>query len=242
MTAVDLLISAFASVGVTVAGLWVAGRFLSEKLFGHWLDGRLQRQKEAHDLRLAELKSEQDRQIELLRGDIGHLQDRGKHSNEHEYAALTEIWEKFWTFTRPRTTASLDFVQFPDLERLDDDRIAKFLDKNDFTEGECAFVRKAEDKNRGFFACINVRSIAQARRAYFDFKARFDKQNIFIPKSLADSLYEAADQCLRAIVLRDAEAQRRKPLDMKDDLDFMKNGPETLRRLNDAVRARLHRE
>jgi hypothetical protein len=100
-------------------------------------------------------------------------------------------------------------------------------------------VRKAEDKNRGFSHVINVRLIAQARRAYSDFRARFDKQNIFIPKSLADSLYEAADQCLRAIVLRDSE---RKPPDMKDDLDFLQNGPETLKRLNDAVRERLHRE
>jgi hypothetical protein len=65
----DLLITAFTSLGVTLAGLWVAGRFLGERLFGHWLDGRLQRQKEAHELRLAELKSEQDRQIETLRAD-----------------------------------------------------------------------------------------------------------------------------------------------------------------------------
>jgi hypothetical protein len=44
------------------------------------------------------LKSEQDRQIEKLRADIGHLQDRGKHSNEREYAALSGIWEKFTMF------------------------------------------------------------------------------------------------------------------------------------------------
>jgi hypothetical protein len=55
----------------------------------------LQRQKEAHELKLEELKGEQNRQIETLRADIGHLQDRGKLSNEREYAALTEIWDKF---------------------------------------------------------------------------------------------------------------------------------------------------
>ena len=119
----------------------------------------------------------------------------------------------------------MGFVQFPDLERMDEDRIAKFLDKNDFTEDERAVVQDAEDKNRGFSRVINVRLMPSAK-GLLDFRARFDKQNIFIPKSLADSLYEAADQCLRAIVQRDAEAQVRRPLDMKDDLDFLENGPE----------------
>ena len=237
-----LLITAFTSLGVTLAGLWVAARFLGEKLFGHWLEGRLQRQKQEHAVELEQLKNEQNRQIELLRADIGHLQDRGKHSNEHEYAALTEIWEKFSDLHTATNNCIMGFVQFPDLERMDEDRIANFLDKNDFTEDERAIVQNAEDKNRGFSRVINVRSIAHARSAYFDFRSRFDKQNVFIPKSLADGLYEAADQCLRAIVQRGAEAQVRRPLDMKDDLDFLENGPETLKKLNDAVRERLHRE
>jgi cytochrome c556 len=109
---IDLTASAVAtasSLGVTGAALWAAGRFFGEKLFGHWLEGRLQRQKEEHALDLEklkgaqsegleQLKNEQNREIEKLRGDIGHLQDRGKHSNEREYAALAEIWEKFSDF------------------------------------------------------------------------------------------------------------------------------------------------
>ena len=45
-----------------------------------------------------------------------------------------------------------------------------------------------------------------------------------------------------AITLREADAQGRRPLDVKDDLDFLEKGPETLKKLNDAVRERLHRE
>lgn len=86
-----------------------------------------------------------------------------------------------------------------------------------------------------------MRLIAAARRAYLDFRARFDTQNILIPEPLADRLYEAADHCWRAIALRDAEAQGRKPLGMTDD-HFLKQGPTTLAMLNAAVRDRLHRE
>jgi hypothetical protein len=238
----DLLLSVLASVGLTAATLLVAGRFLGEKLFGHWLEGRLQRQKETHEVELAKLKSEQDRQIELLRADIGHLQDRGKHSNEREYAALTEIWDKFTDLHTATNNCIMTFTQFADLERMDDDQISRFLDKNDFTEAESAAVQNAANKNDGFSRVINARLVTAARRAYLEFRARFDKQNIFIPEPLADSLYEAGDRCWRAIAQRDAEAQGRKPVGVTDDLDFLKQGPPTLAMLNAAVRDRLHKE
>jgi hypothetical protein len=236
----DLFLSVLASVGLTWATLLVAGRFLDEKLFGHWLDGRLQRQKQEHAIELEQLKKEQNRQIEMLRADIGHLQDRGKHSNE--YAALTEIWDKFTDLHTATNNCLASFTQFPDLERMDDDQISRFLDKNDLTEAESAAVRNAANKNDSFSRVINARQIAAARRAYLEFRARFDKQNIFIPEPLADSLYEAGDRCWRAIAQRDAEAQGRKPVGVTDDLDFLKQGPPTLAMLNAAVRDRLHKE
>lgn len=190
----DLLINAFVSVGLTTAVLLAAGRFLGERLFGHWLDGRLQSQKETHEVRLAELKSEQDRQIELLRGDIGHLQDRGKHSIEREYAALTAIWEKY-SDLHTLTNACMGFVVYR-LPRMDEDGMAEFLDKAKLTAGERAAIRNAANRSDEYSRVMNARSIAQARSAYYEFRALFDKQNIFIPKSLAHSFYEAADACL----------------------------------------------
>ena len=118
-----ILVSALTSVLASTAVLLAAGRFLGERLFGHWLEGRLQSQKEAHEVRLAELKSEQDRQIEKLRGDIGHLQDRGKHSNEREYAALTGIWEKYADLYHAARFAISGSFQYPDLERMTDNYV-----------------------------------------------------------------------------------------------------------------------
>jgi methyl-accepting chemotaxis protein len=147
MRLIDPLTHAAAVVGLTVAAFWVALRFFGEKLFGHWLEKRLQSQKEAHEFKLEEFKREQNEEledlkgaqnekIEKLRGDIGHLQDRGKHSNEREYAALAEIWEKFSDLHTATNNCIMGFMQFPDLERMDNDRIARFLDQNDFTEDD----------------------------------------------------------------------------------------------------------
>ena len=196
---IDLLISALVSVGLTTAVLLAAGRFLGERLFGHWLEGRLQSQKEAHEVRLAELKSEQDRQIEELRGDIAHLQDRGKHSNDRECTALTAIWENYSDLYTLTNACVIAYIRYPDLQGMDDDGIVEFLDKTDFTAGERAAVRSAASANNGLSRVLHARSIAQARSAYFDFRALFDKQNVFIPKSLTHSFHEAADKCIRPL-------------------------------------------
>ena len=134
----------------------------------------------------------------MLRADIGHLQDRGKHSNEREYAALTEIWEKFSDLHTATNNCVMGFVQFPDLQRMDEERIAKFLDKNDFTEDERAAVRNAADKNDGFSRVVGVRSIAQARRAYFDFRLGSTSRIFSSRNRWRTSLDEAADVFLRA--------------------------------------------
>jgi hypothetical protein len=191
----DLLLSAFASVGLTAVGLWVAGRFLGEKLFGHWLEGRLQRQKQEHAIELEQLKNEQNRQIEMLRGDIGHLQDRGKHSNEREYAALTGILEKYAEFH----VATDNYIR-------------------------------------------GIGQSASAESAHVDFRVLFDRQNVFIPKSLTDSFDEAAEERLRAMALRAAaEAGLRPAQGLIDEQDFLEKSRRALRILNDAVRDRLHR-
>jgi hypothetical protein len=64
---------------------------------------------------------------------------------------------------------------------MDDDGVAKFLDRNNFTEDERDTVRNAANKNDGFSLVMKVRSGALARSAYSDFRAQFERQNIFIP-------------------------------------------------------------
>jgi hypothetical protein len=241
-----ILVSAFTGVLASTTVLLAVGRFGAERLFGHWLDERLQRQKEAHEIELAKLKSELDRQIERLRVDIDYLQDRGKHSNQREYDALAEIWGKFTVFHRATNDSIrgllLNVVPAPNLEQMDDDGLTKFLDRNDFTEDERAIVREAANKNDAFSLVINSRSDARTRKAYWEFWTWFEKQTVFIPKYLADSFSEAANECKRAIVLRHAGERERTPADRTKDQDFLILSPGRLEKLEDAVRKRLHRD
>ena len=117
-----LFYNAVVPVGSTLITLGAAyklfGERLIERLFGHLLDGRLQKEKERHELALANLKHEQDAQIEDLRAMIAHLTDRGKHSNEREYAALSAIWEEFVDLYYATDQCIVGAMQYPDLTRM----------------------------------------------------------------------------------------------------------------------------
>jgi hypothetical protein len=238
----DLLINAFISVGLTTTVLLAAGRFLGERLFGHWLDGRLQSQKEAHEVRLAELKSEQDRQIEKLRGDIGHLQDRGRRANEGEFSALSAIYGKLEDLFEATNRCVGLCLPVPNWDRMDDAALARFLEANEFTPGEKAALQSAKDKQAAFSRVMAYRSIAQAQAAYDGFRTVLDRQSIFIPKSLADRLNAAGDLCPGAIAVRLAETEGRRPHNMMDDLVFREKRNGVLNEIRDAVRERLQYE
>ena len=238
----DLLLHALASVGLTAAALWVAGRFLGEKLFGHWLDGRLQRQKQAREVELAKLKSEQDRQIEKLRGDIGHLQDRGRRANEQEFSALATIYDKLEDLFDATNRCVSVYVSAPNLDRMDDEALIRFLEENKFTPGEKAALQNAKDRPATFSQVMALRSVAQAQGAYDDFRTALDRQSIFIPKTLVDQFLAAGGLCPGAIAVRNADARGRRPQGMKDELVFLQKRSQVLNEIRDAVRERLQYE
>jgi hypothetical protein len=242
----NLLLHAFASaltsVGLTAVALWTAGRFLGEKLFGHWLEGKLQRQKEAHEVELAKLKSEQERQIALLRGDIGHLQDRGRRANEEEFSAFRAICDKLEDLFDATSRCVVLYVSAPNLDRMDDEALARLLAENDFTPGEKAALQNADNKPAAFSRVMALRAVAQAHSAYDDFRAVLDRQSPFIPKTLVDQLRAAGALCPAAIAVRNAEARGRPPPGMTNDLDFLEKRDQVLNDIRDAVRERLQYE
>ena len=231
--------NALVSVGLTTAVLLAAGRFLGERLFGHWLEGRLQSQKEGHEVRLAELKSEQDRQIEKLRGDIGHLQDRGRRANEREFSALGAIYDKLEDLFDATNLCVSVYVSEPALDRISDAALAGLLEANEFTPGERAAVRNAKDKPAAVSRVMALRSVAQAQSAYDDFRTVLDRQSMFIPKPLEDRLRAAGDLCPGAIAVRSADAQGRRPQGAMGDLEFLQKRTRVLNEVRDAVRERL---
>jgi hypothetical protein len=217
------------------------GERLTERLFGHLLDERLQKEKERHAVALANLKHEQDAQIEDLRAKIAHLSDRGKHSNEREYAALSAIWEKFLDLYYSTDQCVVSAIQYPDLTRMSEAEIGEFLDTTEFDKAQKAAVLNSKDKNASFSHIVRRILISKAQSIYYEMKLFLHRQGIFIPKPIKDEFDAAAELCSAAIAHRYVE-ERGARLDRHDDLEFCSRGPETLETIKDHVRDRLLRE
>jgi hypothetical protein len=83
----------------SAATLWVASTKIGERLLNH----RLEKQ-------LAKFKHEQDQAIEGLRAELAHIADRGKHSNQREFDALSGLWEQFVDAFLSTNTAVVRFM------------------------------------------------------------------------------------------------------------------------------------
>ena len=223
--------SLITTIVVSVAVMLVVFRaypFLGEKLLGHFLDQRLQRE-----------RHEQNKQIEEIRAEFSHLGDRGKLSNEREYSALSSIWEKFVDLYVATRTCVAPVLQYPDLSNMSDEQVNEFLDTTDFTKGLKDDVRKAGDKNQSFAYIMRWRYIAKAQSEDYELTLLLHKLGIFIPKELKEQLTSGEEMCNKAIAQVYTERSFGYNPILKHAQVFVADGNAMLDALKDAVRARL---
>jgi hypothetical protein len=232
-----IVVNAVVSVGSALAAL----RFFGEKLFGHFLERRLQQLKHDHDIEIEELKHTQTQSLEKIRADIAHFSDRGKHSNEREYTALAAIWEKFVALYFATQACIVSLVNYPDFTKMSEDEITEFLESTDFSKEQRAAVLKASDKKRSFLHISTRRYINNARLEYFELNLLLNKLGIFIPKKLKDHFESLGKICATVIAQRSTEHEFGRT-GLTYDQDFLAKGEPMFEALKDSVRERLLRE
>jgi hypothetical protein len=73
------------------------------------------------DQKLAQVKDKQNQEIEKLKEQLNHLSDRGKRSNEMEFAAIRAVWESFVEAYLSTATCAFASVEFPDFLRMNEE-------------------------------------------------------------------------------------------------------------------------
>jgi hypothetical protein len=159
----DLITNAITSLLTSFVAFGAVYKFFGEKLFGHLLEGRLQRERSRSEVKLQELKHEQDVKIQAISVEVGHLTDRGKHSNEREYAALSSIWEKYVDAHYATLVGVTSYTQHPDLNKMPDTEVRELLETTELSEKQKDRILNSDDKNRSFSHAIN-RDISIRRR------------------------------------------------------------------------------
>jgi hypothetical protein len=164
--------SAFAILAfVAVRSTAIGERFLNQHL----------------EQKIADQKHSYDEQIEELRAQLGHLQDRGRRANELEFEAITKIWHAFVDAHMKVQQAIIDFMSFPDLNNLAAEDLAAFLEGGELSAQQRKQVTGAQDKVRMYSKIMRIRKINSAGGAIFDGRLLLRTSAIHIQASTADA-------------------------------------------------------
>lgn len=196
---------------------------------------------EAFEKRIAAFKHQQTIELGKLQGNLDHLKDRGQRSNEREFQALQDVWERFVEAYRNMQGAVAQFYSFPDLDRMTDDDVASFLDANNVAPDSRMRILKADDKKHAFGNYIEAKTLNAAVEAIQKASETVLKQSVFIPADL-QLRFELAIQRLRkaqAEIVFKHEVRG----DRSASADLVGEPGETMfNELRDATRKRLLRE
>jgi demethoxyubiquinone hydroxylase (CLK1/Coq7/Cat5 family) len=194
----------FTFLGQTIASsalviaAFVAVRFtgIGERFLNHHLEKKV-----------ADLKHSHDRDIEGLRADLAHFQDRGRRANELEFEAATKVWHAFVDAWLKTQQAIVEFMSFPDLNKLTVSDLATFIDSTELSAPQRQQVINADDKNEMYSKILRLRTINLAAAAIYDGRQTLRTNGIFIPAPMAKIFKDAFNKLNEAQVERYLEFQ-----------------------------------
>jgi len=226
----------------SVVTVGIALRLFGERLLGHVFDKKLERFKHERARDLEQFKHPLNQEIERLRGEIGHLSDRGKHSNEREYSAASALWEKAVDLYFATNWCVVAWVEYPPLNAMDEEEVIEFLNTTQFSEPQKHLVLDASDKERSFSHITGRRYINAALNEVSLMNALLHKQGIFVPTELCAAFESFKALCVGAIAQRRTEHGDQFRTGLTHDLEFLEQGMPVLELLKVAVRRRLLHE
>jgi hypothetical protein len=196
------------------------------------------------DREIEGFKAEQGSKLEKLREQLSHLGDRGRRSNELEFAAIREVWEKIMEAYEATRNCITNLIQYPDLNPLSSEELDGILSTTGFSRQQCDQIRKAKDHNDMYVKITTWRNIAHAAQANFDVSLLLRKQRIFMPDALRSEFQLLIDLLIAAQVERELQFQH--PHIPRRDWGnavktFFESGDRTLQELAGNVNRRLFR-
>jgi hypothetical protein len=196
------------------------------------------------DAKLERLKDGQNQEIEKLKEQLAHIGDRGKRSNEMEFAAIRIVWEGFVEAYLSTATCAFASVEYPDFLRMGEEEKEAVISGSNLLDDEKDRMRKAKDPNREFVAIVNWQQIARAGREQHELRLLIRKQRIFMPKRLSDQFMDAVKKLTSVYVHRKISFEHKGGLDPFGGpvLDFISNHEVMFDELCAAANERLFRD
>jgi hypothetical protein len=185
-----------AAIGGAIGAALLLPTKLGEALFKYRFDKAIEA-----------FKAEQGTKLERLREQLSHVGDRGRRSNEMEFAAIREVWEKTVEAFLATGNCAANMIEYPDLGRMPSQELEAFLSTTGFSSEQNDQIIQAADHNDMYVKIVTWRSIADAGQKNFAANLLLRKQRIFMPNSMHSEFQSVIDLLNKTQVERKLQFQ-----------------------------------
>ncbi|MCK1511367.1 hypothetical protein IVB22_02020 [Bradyrhizobium sp. 190] len=175
---------------------------LGEALFQFRTNKALEGFKAQQSHELERIKSSQSRELELLREQLNHLGDRGRRSNEMEFAATEAVWKAFVKAWLSTNTCTGQMMTIPRFSTMSADDLTSFMASSDLDEREKEMLLNATDREKEYAKVINWRTVSLAETDIYQARLVLREQRIFMPASITSEFASVIDKMSGAQVQR----------------------------------------
>jgi hypothetical protein len=193
--------------------------------------------------KIVALRHAHDEKIEALRSDLAHFQDRGRRANELEFEALIKIWHAYSDAWLKTQQAIVDYMSFPDMNKLSDDDAKTFIETTELSDSQKKQVLAASDKNEMYSKIMRQRTINTAGAAIYEGRLVLRTSGVVVPAAIAKSFKEAFDKLSGAYVEQSMEFRSGRGAGFEKSMDVLDTtGEGVIATLEALVRATIRRE
>lgn len=126
------------------------------------------------------IKHQLSKDLEVAKAEISLLSSRRMKLHDKEYEVFPEIWSRLMRASQSLTASVYSFNQMPDFNRMNDEEIIKWAERNDLDEDEKEFLLKSDDRTTAFSRVLDFRKLRDAEKYFYEFKEFLQANRIFL--------------------------------------------------------------
>jgi hypothetical protein len=143
---------------------------------------------------LERLKAEQGRELERLKGQLNHLGDRGRRSNEMEFVAIETVWKAFVKAWLSANTCVGAMIQIPDFDRMSDDEVKKLATSSSFSDRDQEALLRSADRKEDYVRLVKWHNVDEARKDIYQARLTLREQRIFMPQEITKQFSDVIER------------------------------------------------
>jgi hypothetical protein len=152
--------------------------------------------------KLEQVKADQNRGLEQLKERLSHLGDRGRRSNEMEFAAIEAVWRAFVKAWLSTNTCIGSMMTIPRFSTMSHEEIESFVSSSSLNAGERELLLKSTDREKEYAKILNWRMVLEAGTDVYHARLTLPEQRIFMPAGLTKEFSDVIERMSGAQVER----------------------------------------